>query len=60
MLWKLKEMEYVEKIVEKISIIGVKRRRDMLVEQLKQICIAAEVNLIRGLLNSVAIYEPFV
>ncbi|CAN5485812.1 slipin family protein [soil metagenome] len=36
MLWKLKEMEYVEKIAEKISNISVSGN-GMLVEQLKQI-----------------------
>jgi len=36
MLWKLKEMEYVEKIAEKISNISV-TGNGMLIEQLKQI-----------------------
>jgi regulator of protease activity HflC (stomatin/prohibitin superfamily) len=36
MLWKLKEMEYVEKIAEKISNISVSGN-GMLIEQLKQI-----------------------
>ena len=36
MLWKLKEMEYVEKIAEKISNINVSGN-GMLVEQLKQL-----------------------
>ncbi len=36
MLWKLKEMEYVEKIAEKISSISV-NGNGMLIEQLKQI-----------------------
>jgi regulator of protease activity HflC (stomatin/prohibitin superfamily) len=38
MLWKLKEMEYVEKIAEKISNISVSGN-GMLIEQLKQIFI---------------------
>ena len=36
MLWKLKEMEYVEKIADKISSISVSGN-GMLIEQLKQI-----------------------
>lgn len=36
MLWKLKEMEYVEKIAEKISTISVSGN-GMLIEQLKQL-----------------------
>jgi hypothetical protein len=36
MLWKLKEMEYVEKIAEKISNISVSGN-GALIEQLKQI-----------------------
>jgi len=36
MLWKLKEMEYVEKIAEKISTISV-NGNGALMEQLKQI-----------------------
>jgi|SRR5258706_11101150 len=39
MLWKLKEMEYVEKIAEKISSISVSGN-GMLIEQLKQIFVA--------------------
>jgi regulator of protease activity HflC (stomatin/prohibitin superfamily) len=39
MLWKLKEMEYVEKIAEKISSISV-NGNGMLIEQLKQIFVA--------------------
>lgn len=41
MLWKLKEMEYVEKIAEKISNISVSGN-GALVEQLKQIFIPAK------------------
>jgi hypothetical protein len=36
MLWKLKEMEYVEKIAEKISTISV-NGNGKLVEQLKEL-----------------------
>jgi hypothetical protein len=36
MLWKLKEMEYVEKIAEKINNISV-QGNGVLIEQLKQI-----------------------
>ena len=36
MLWKLKEMEYVEKIADKISNISV-QGNGVLIEQLKQI-----------------------
>ena len=36
MLWKLKEMEYVEKIADKISNISVSGN-GVLIEQLKQI-----------------------
>jgi hypothetical protein len=43
MLWKLKEMEYVEKIAEKISNISVSGN-GALVEQLKQIFIPANKN----------------
>ena len=39
MLWKLKEMEYVEKIAEKISNISVSGN-GMLIEQLKQIFVS--------------------
>ena len=39
MLWKLKEMEYVEKIAEKINNISVSGN-GMLIEQLKQIFVA--------------------
>jgi regulator of protease activity HflC (stomatin/prohibitin superfamily) len=39
MLWKLKEMEYVEKIAEKISSISVGSNGQLL-EQLKQILVA--------------------
>lgn len=39
MLWKLKEMEYVEKIAEKISNINV-NGNGMLMEQLKQILVS--------------------
>jgi hypothetical protein len=39
MLWKLKEMEYVEKIAEKISSISVSGN-GMLIEQLKQIFVS--------------------
>jgi membrane protease subunit (stomatin/prohibitin family) len=39
MLWKLKEMEYVEKIADKISSISV-NGNGMLIEQLKQIFIS--------------------
>ena len=38
MLWKLKEMEYVEKIADKISNISVSGN-GVLIEQLKQIFI---------------------
>ena len=41
MLWKLKEMEYVEKIAEKISSISVSGN-GALVEQLKQIFVAGK------------------
>ncbi len=40
MLWKLKEMEYVEKIADKISHISV-GGNSALVEQLKQIFVPA-------------------
>jgi hypothetical protein len=40
MLWKLKEMEYVEKIADKISNISVSGN-GMLIEQLKQIFVPA-------------------
>jgi regulator of protease activity HflC (stomatin/prohibitin superfamily) len=43
MLWKLKEMEYVEKIADKISNISVSGS-GALVEQLKQIFIPANKN----------------
>jgi hypothetical protein len=39
MLWKLKEMEYVEKIADKISNISVSGN-GALIEQLKQIFVA--------------------
>jgi SPFH domain / Band 7 family len=42
MLWKLKEMEYVEKIAEKISSISVSGN-GMLIEQLKQIFVPPNV-----------------
>lgn len=41
MLWKLKEMEYVEKIAEKISNISVSGN-GMLIEQLKQIFVSPD------------------
>jgi regulator of protease activity HflC (stomatin/prohibitin superfamily) len=41
MLWKLKEMEYVEKIAEKISTISVSGN-GMLIDQLKQIFVPAK------------------
>ncbi len=41
MLWKLKEMEYVEKIAEKINSISVSGN-GMLVDQLKQIFVAGK------------------
>lgn len=41
MLWKLKEMEYVEKIAEKISNISV-NGNGVLIEQLKQIFVTAK------------------
>ena len=41
MLWKLKEMEYVEKIAEKISNISV-NGNGMLIDQLKQIFVPAK------------------
>lgn len=41
MLWKLKEMEYVEKIAEKISNISVSGN-GVLIEQLKQIFVPAK------------------
>ena len=43
MLWKLKEMEYVEKIADKISNISVSGS-GALVEQLKQIFVPANKN----------------
>jgi len=43
MLWKLKEMEYVEKIADKISNISVSGN-GVLVEQLKQIFVPANKN----------------
>jgi hypothetical protein len=39
MLWKLKEMEYVEKIAEKISSISV-NGNGVLIDQLKQILVS--------------------
>jgi hypothetical protein len=39
MLWKLKEMEYVEKIAEKISTISVSGN-GMLLDQLKQLFVS--------------------
>jgi hypothetical protein len=39
MLWKLKEMEYVEKIADKISNISV-NGNGVLIDQLKQILIS--------------------
>jgi hypothetical protein len=39
MLWKLKKLEYVEKIAEKINNISVSGN-GMLIEQLKQIFVA--------------------
>lgn len=41
MLWKLKEMEYVEKIADKISTISV-NGNGVLVEQLKQLFVPAK------------------
>ncbi len=43
MLWKLKEMEYVEKIADKISNISV-NGNGMLIEQLKQIFVPVNKN----------------